>query len=172
MLEHTILSASSANFSSTTPLLGNSKSTVSPNRKAGPVCKLKAFAGGLMIPNNSLAFVLGVSQSLASSAPHLTIEFLKEWTIGFTKVDPFQKTACLLYVGPWLANLEVFAKPQPEDGIDSVKQVDDIVRSLISITSAERKVCLAYLYSAKLKINLATVPVDPGTCVGCHRDIA
>lgn len=97
-------------------------------------------AAGLNIPNNSLVFAVGLSKSFATSAPHLTLEFLKEWCIGFSHSDIAQKTACLHYVTPWLVNLDSFAKPIREDGIGSIKQVIDIVRSLIAITVAERRV--------------------------------
>ncbi|WRT69099.1 uncharacterized protein IL334_006083 [Kwoniella shivajii] len=93
---------------------------------------------GLSIPSNSLSFVIDLSRALANSVPHLTLEFLKEWTIGFSKADTPLKTACLLYVGPWLSNLDQFSKPTREDGMESIKQVKEIVRALIGITVAER----------------------------------
>ena len=101
---------------------------------------IKPLSAGLSIPNNSLSFILSISKTFATSAPHLTLEFLKEWTIGFAKADTVQKTACLHYVTPWLANLQDFAKPSREEGLDSVNQVADVVRSLISITVSERGV--------------------------------
>lgn len=94
---------------------------------------------GLTIPSNSLSFVYKLSKALATTAPNLTLEFLKEWTVGFAKADTPQKAACLHYVGPWLKNLELFAKPSRDDGVESAKQVADVVRSLIALTVAERK---------------------------------
>ncbi|KAL7420982.1 Ras GTPase activating protein ira2 [Cryptotrichosporon argae] len=96
-------------------------------------------SSGLVIPSNSLRFILSLSEALAVSAPQLTLEFLKEWTIGFAKADTAQKTACLQYVAPWLANLEHFAKPSRDDGLESVKQVGEIVRNLIGLTVVERR---------------------------------
>ncbi|OCF79181.1 neurofibromin 1 [Kwoniella mangroviensis CBS 8886] len=103
---------------------------------ASRVLKVSA---GLSIPNNSLAFVGTVSKALAASVPHLTLEFLKEWTLGFGKADTPLKTACLHYVGPWLVNLDQFSRPTKEDGLESVKQVREIVRALIGITVTERR---------------------------------
>ncbi|WOO81456.1 Neurofibromin [Vanrija pseudolonga] len=96
-------------------------------------------SAGLLIPGNSLEFVYKLSKLLASSAPNLTLEFLKEWIIGFTKADLPQKTACLHYVPPWLANLELFAKPTRDDGVEPIKQVIEIIRNLISLTATEKK---------------------------------
>lgn len=101
--------------------------------------QITKVSSGLLIPSNSLSYVYKLSRTLATSAPNLTLEFLKEWTIGFAKAETPQKTACLYYVGPWLGNLELFAKPGTDDGIDGVKQVADIIRSLIALTVAERR---------------------------------
>ncbi|OXB36317.1 neurofibromin 1 [Cryptococcus neoformans] len=103
---------------------------------ASRVLKVSA---GLTIPNNSLSWVQDLSRVLANSAPHLTLEFLKEWVIGFSKADTPLKTASLHYVGPWLANLDQFSRPTRDDAEESVKQVRGIVRSLVSITVAERR---------------------------------
>jgi hypothetical protein len=94
----------------------------------------------MTLPANSLAFVHNLSETLAKNAPYLTLEFLKEWTIGFGRADVAQKTACLQYVGPWISNLEAFASPSRDDAEESTKQVAEIIRSLISITGTERKV--------------------------------
>ncbi|KAK8844111.1 hypothetical protein IAR55_006905 [Kwoniella newhampshirensis] len=96
-------------------------------------------SAGLTIPNNSLSFVYALSRALATCAPHLTLEFLREWAIGFVKGDIMHKTACVHYVGPWLSNLDNFSRPTREDGSESIKQVREIVKSLISLTVAERR---------------------------------
>ena len=77
---------------------------------------------------------------LATRAPQLTLNLLKEWIIVFSKADMPQKTACLHYVAPWLSNLDLSMKPSQEDATDKIKQVENIIRSLISITVAERGV--------------------------------
>jgi neurofibromin 1 len=94
----------------------------------------------LTIPSNALSFARHLSKGLAKSAPQLTLEFLQEWAIGFAKSDLPQKTACLLYVGPWISNLNTFAKRSRDNSEESIKQISEIIRSLLSITIAERKV--------------------------------
>ncbi|KIR99934.1 neurofibromin 1 [Cryptococcus deuterogattii 2001/935-1] len=96
-------------------------------------------SAGLTIPSNSIPWVHDLSCALANSASHLTLEFLKEWVIGFSKADTPLKTASLHYVGPWLAHLDQFSRPTRDHAEESVKQVRGIVRSLVSITVAERR---------------------------------
>jgi neurofibromin 1 len=102
----------------------------------------KLTVDGLNIPNNALAFTRALSSALAQAAPHLTLEFMREWTIGFGRADVSQKCAALHYVGPWLSNLEAFAKPsrEREDIVETRKVVGEIIRGLVSLTVAERRV--------------------------------
>jgi neurofibromin 1 len=98
----------------------------------------KVSTRDMAIPSNSITYVCALSKSLAASAPHLTLDFLKEWTIGFVRADVPQKTACLQYVVPWIANLGAFAMPTHGDYAGSKKQVEEIIKNLISITTAEQ----------------------------------
>lgn len=119
-------------FQGVRKVTGESRSAVAKNNTE--------TSAGMTLPANSLAFVFGLSRTLAKNAPYLTLEFLKEWTIGFGRADVAQKTACLQYVGPWISNLEAFASPSRDDAEESCKQVAEIIRSLIAITGFERKV--------------------------------
>ena len=103
--------------------------------------------------------------------PQLTLELLKEWTIGFAQADITQKTACLHYISPWLSNLEIFAKPSREDGKQSVKLVAEIMRSLLAVTIAERTVCTFILLGTLFTVGIAAVPIHHGTHMGGYRGI-
>ena len=121
-----------------------------------------SFLVGLNIPQNFLSFVYSLSSSLARSAPQLTPEFLKEWTIGFARGnDISQKCAALHYVAPWLANLQIFVLPskEREDIRSSRKVVAEIIRGLVGITVTERRVS----YIARCELTLASAPVHPRT---------
>lgn len=88
---------------------------------------------GLLLPHHSLGFAVDVSRQLAGVAPDLTLDFLKEWTIGFDKAARAMQIAALHYVGPWLANLaEVGNRPE----------VGEVVRGFISVTIAEYAVSM------------------------------
>ncbi|ORY28775.1 hypothetical protein BCR39DRAFT_533800 [Naematelia encephala] len=97
------------------------------------------IGAGLHIPSNSLALVMDISRALAGSVPQLTLDFLKEWSIGFSKADIPQKTACLFYVGPWLSNLDNCAKPSREGGVEMIRAVAEIVRGLVNVTATEKQ---------------------------------
>ncbi|KAJ3330367.1 Ras GTPase activating protein ira2 [Blyttiomyces sp. JEL0837] len=67
-------------------------------------------AKGLCIPANNQGFVVNISQHLAASEKHLTLEFLIECVLGFNKSSKDQKLFCLEYMTPWLPNLAIFSK--------------------------------------------------------------
>jgi neurofibromin 1 len=104
---------------------------------------------------------LGLSRSLALSAPQLTLDIIKEWSMGFTKADTPAKTAALTWIGPWLANLEKFARPSSEDGADHVKGVAEVVRLLISVTVAERWVSVCVQYAVNDSSGPDFAPLSP-----------
>lgn len=127
---------------------------------------LAHIAAGLNIPNNAIAFSHSISAALAHSAPHLTLDFLKEWTIGFSKGEISQKCAALNYVGPWLDKLDLFARPTRErsDVAAGIQSVQEIVRTLVTITLAERRVSSANQESIPLLTLSACIYPYMSTC--------
>lgn len=99
--------------------------------------KVVKVSGGLLLPHHSLQLAVDISRHLAVAAPTLTLEFLKEWTIGFDKAGRAMQIAALHYIGPWLANLEDFARPSKPGGQESLKMVAEVIRGFISVTISE-----------------------------------
>lgn len=97
------------------------------------------FDRGPHLPVSSTNLPAQYSQAFAQSAPQLTLEFLKEWIVGFGRASLAQKTASLIWVTPWLSHLQTFAVPN-EMGVDHMRQARDIVKSLIALTAGERHV--------------------------------
>lgn len=94
-------------------------------------------AVGLFLPPSSLSFSLEVSKQCATAGIEFTLEFLKEWTSGFSKSSTQQKVAALHLVEPWLSNLTHFAKPTGSGATEDLKSISEVVRGLISITISD-----------------------------------
>ncbi|CAJ0836147.1 20802_t:CDS:10 [Entrophospora sp. SA101] len=60
---------------------------------------------GLCIPANNTNFIVGISEKLAASESRLTLDFLREFFVGFNKSNTPTKHLCLQYMAPWLLNL-------------------------------------------------------------------
>lgn len=91
-------------------------------------------AKGLCIPANDSDFIVGVSESLANSEIHMTLEFLNEAFVGFIKSNEPTKHFCLDYMAPWLRNLAIFAKSSVDDRKRNLTKTKDIIRSFIDMT--------------------------------------
>ncbi|RCI06233.1 Ras GTPase activating protein ira2, partial [Rhizopus stolonifer] len=87
-------------------------------------------ARDLCIPYNSTDFIVGVSENLANTETHLTLEFLNEALL-------VPQILTLDYIQPWLKNLSMFLHaPCAKDAT----KVRDVIRSIIIITAEKTKV--------------------------------
>ena len=68
------------------------------------------FSTDLCIPANSVDFIVNMSENLASSETHLTLEFLNECILGFNRssTETSRQLLTLDYMVPWLKNLVLF----------------------------------------------------------------
>ncbi|KEP55513.1 RasGAP domain protein [Rhizoctonia solani 123E] len=89
---------------------------------------------GFFIPANNSAFAAYFSDKLASHAPHLTLDFLAEFVIGFNKATAAQKVASLNYLHPWVSNLALFLDPTSSLFDPSSDKVRICIRTLIEMT--------------------------------------
>lgn len=88
----------------------------------------------MCIPSNSSDFIVSISESLAQSEIHLTLEFLNEAFIGFLKSNEPMRQLCLDYMVPWLKNLAVFVRHSPDDHKKNLSKTKDVIRLLIDLT--------------------------------------
>jgi neurofibromin 1 len=110
---------------------------------------LSARATGLCIPSFNQGFVVSISQYLAEHEQHLSLEFLIECILGFSKSQRAQKHICLQYITPWLYNLASFVKSaeqasqsqEVEGGAsqDSIQKMRSVLKLLIDITIKEEE---------------------------------
>jgi hypothetical protein len=96
---------------------------------------------GFFIPSNNSAFAAYFSDKLASHAPHLTLDFLTEFAIGFNKATAAQQVASLNYLHPWVSNLASFLDPSSSLFEPSPK-VRHCIRTLIDMTVKNSEVRL------------------------------
>lgn len=108
---------------------------------------------GLHIPANNTLLVEEISSKLAQREKHLTLEFLSEAVTSLQKNDTAHKQYVLLYIRPWLFNLDKFCSVGEER---EKKKIHNILAVFIqlSISSAE----LFPTLQAEIWQSIATVP--------------
>ncbi|KAG8959528.1 Ras GTPase activating protein ira2 [Tulasnella sp. 419] len=89
---------------------------------------------GAFIPANPAAFAIQFSERMAKFAPHLTLDFMSEFFVGFDKSSPALKAMCLQYLTPWIHNLSGFRNPAASYYEHSGAKLRDGIRSMIDVT--------------------------------------
>lgn len=102
----------------------------------------------LCIPSNSSDFIVSISESLAQSEIHLTLEFLNEAFVGFLTSNEPMRQLCLDYMVPWLKNLGVFLRHSLDDYKKNLSKTKDVISLLIDLTVKRVEVSL-YLENQK-----------------------
>ena len=100
----------------------------------------------LCIPKNSAQFVISISEQLARSDPHLTVEFLSEVVAGFQQYTFALKQLCLAYMSPWLPILSRFVA-RSEGATSEQEKVMKLIDLLVALTISEEevsRVCLVW----------------------------
>ncbi|KAJ3124569.1 Ras GTPase activating protein ira2 [Physocladia obscura] len=111
-------------------------------------------ARGLSIPENDLSYVKIISQQLASSEKHLTIEFLIEFLIGFSKSNIDQKIFGLEYLDPWLRNLSDFIKQDGKQDESMQLKLKSLIKLFAEATIKESE--LFHLIQERVWVVLGT----------------
>ncbi|KAG0221205.1 Ras GTPase activating protein ira2 [Mortierella sp. GBA43] len=96
-------------------------------------------AKGLCIPTNNAPFIRRMSEMLARTESHLTLEFLSECFVGFQKTPKTQKPRCLEFVSPWLSNLAKYCRSSSDNHAGYAK-TREIIKGLIDMTVNEPEI--------------------------------
>ncbi|KAF8943228.1 Ras GTPase activating protein ira2 [Haplosporangium gracile] len=96
-------------------------------------------AKGLCIPTNNAPFIRRMSEMLARTESHLTLEFLTECFVGFQKTPKALKPRCLEFVSPWLSNLAKYCRSSSDNHAGFAK-TREIIKGLIDMTVNEPEI--------------------------------
>jgi neurofibromin 1 len=93
----------------------------------------------VFIPYNDMDFIVNISENIAASETHLTLEFLNECILGFDRsnIECTKHILTLEYMVPWLKNIPLYIYgPNGKD----VHKVRELIRSLINLTAEKQEV--------------------------------
>ena len=116
---------------------------------------------------NSAQFVVSISEELAKSEAHLTVEFLSEVVAGFQHYTPSHKQLCLAYISPWIPNLAHFVH---NDSAPEQEKVTRLIDLLVALTISEAEVTLCASGISLCEV-LHGVRVCVCVCVGVGLDV-
>ncbi|KAI7862201.1 hypothetical protein BDF14DRAFT_1858538 [Spinellus fusiger] len=110
-------------------------------------------ARDLCLPANSTSFIVSISEKLALTEPNLTLEFLNECFVGFSKSNEPLRYLCLDYMVAWLPNLALFARGGADEA--NIVKTKEVLRLLIDLTVARND--MYKLVQAKIWKTIATI---------------
>ncbi|KAI9476257.1 MAG: hypothetical protein EXX96DRAFT_293488 [Benjaminiella poitrasii] len=87
-------------------------------------------AKDLCLPANSTEFIVSISEKIAATEPSLTLEFLNECVLGYSKSEQGLRYLCLLYMIPWLSNLSLYCGRSHQD----TAKTKELLRLLVDLT--------------------------------------
>ncbi|KAL7282669.1 hypothetical protein ACG7TL_004142 [Trametes sanguinea] len=131
------------------------------------ICAYLDFEGRPVIPSKAIyttGHVGGVlvllSDSLATHAPQLTMDFISEMCSGMPKLSVAQRANSLQYLGPWMKNLALFTEPCSSLYEPSGTRFRDCIRMLVDMTTSESELhsyVLKFIWTEVGKLDSATL---------------
>ncbi|KAG6811909.1 hypothetical protein H0H92_005307 [Tricholoma furcatifolium] len=115
------------------------------------------------IPGDPTAFLVQLSEKIATFAPQLTLDFIPEVGAAMNSMDKTaQRISCIQYMSPWIKNLSLFSNPTSKQYERSGARLRDCVRNLADlavnypdITSTIQK----YIWNEVSKLDMVVVDV-------------
>ncbi len=115
-------------------------------------------ATGLCVPKTNSTFVVRLSAQLATSLPHLTLEFIPECLHGLVTASFEAKHLCLAYLQPWIPNLRGFVAGVGDAAAakDKTERLAPILKQFAQLSVKEAEIRPAIL--AKIWKPLGKIP--------------
>ncbi|CDO69579.1 hypothetical protein BN946_scf184759.g19 [Trametes cinnabarina] len=133
------------------------------------ICAYLDFEGRPAMPTKAIyinehfgnALIL-LSDSLASHAPQLTMDFVSEMCSGMPKLAVALRAHSLQYLGPWMKNLAAFTEPCSPLYEPSGTRFRDCIRILVDMTTSETELqtyVLKFIWTEVAKLDSGTLNV-------------
>jgi nitrate reductase assembly molybdenum cofactor insertion protein NarJ len=85
---------------------------------------------------------VGLSRQISVKAPHLSLDLIGAFLEHFQSYPPHQKEFGLLYIQPWLAQMETQLRSGSADYAETLKEIKSILKAFIRMTYEKPQVSL------------------------------
>lgn len=97
---------------------------------------------GLYLPPHNIDLLVGLSRQISVRAPHLSLDLIGAFLEHFQSYTPHQKEFGLLYIQPWLAQMETQLRSGSADYAETLKEIKSILKAFIRMTYEKPQVSL------------------------------
>jgi neurofibromin 1 len=98
-----------------------------------PVRQLRP-APGLFLPPHNIELFVDLSREVSIKAPHLSLDFLGAFLEHYQSYTTQQKEYGLLYIAPWILQIETQLRTASADFEQTAKEVKSLLRAFIRLT--------------------------------------
>jgi hypothetical protein len=99
-------------------------------------------APGLYLPPHNIDLFVDLSREVSVKAPHLSLDVLGAFLEHFQSYSSQQKEYGLLYVGPWILQIETQLRTASADFEQTAKEIKSLLRAFIRLTYEKPQVML------------------------------
>jgi neurofibromin 1 len=96
---------------------------------------------GLFLPPHSIDLFVGLSQQISLQTPHLSLDVIGAFLEHFQSYNPQQKEYGLLYIQPWIPQIETQLRTGSADFVETTKEIKSVLRAFIRLTYEKPQVC-------------------------------
>jgi hypothetical protein len=89
---------------------------------------------GLYLPPHSIDLIVGLSRQISVKASHLSLDLIDAFLEHFQAYSPQQKEYGLLYIQPWIAQMETQLRSGSADFNETSKDIKSILRAFVRLT--------------------------------------
>jgi neurofibromin 1 len=89
---------------------------------------------GLYLPPHNIDLFVDLSREVSVKAPHLSLDFLGAFLEHFQSYTPQQKEYGLLYVGPWILQIETQLRTASSNFEQTAKEIKSLLQAFILLT--------------------------------------
>ena len=94
------------------------------------------------MPPHSIDLIVALSRQISFKAPHLSLDLIGAFLEHFQSYSPQQKEYGLLYIQPWIAQMETQLRSGSADFNETSKEIKSILRAFVRLTYEKPQVCI------------------------------
>jgi hypothetical protein len=95
---------------------------------------------GLYLPPHSIDLFVGLSRQVSLQTPHLSLDVAGAFLEHFQSYNPQQKEYGLLYIQPWIPQIETQLRTGSADFVETTKEIKSVLRAFIRLTHEQPQV--------------------------------
>ena len=99
---------------------------------------------GLYLPPHSVDLFVGLSRQISLKAPHLSLDLIGAFLEHIKSYTPQQKEYGLLYIQPWIPQMETLLRNGTADFAETTKEIVSILKALIRLTYEKPQVSISF----------------------------